>query len=466
MFKSSKLALCISIFSFLLSLHDGFSQNIGDYTISKIALIGNQKTTEKTILRELPFSEGDTIKSTDFEEKLMKAKQNLNNTALFNFIFIDTITSDRSHTEILISLKERWYLWPNPIFEISERNFNSWLENRNFNRVSYGAYLVKNNFRGRRENLQILVRLGYSEKYGFTYSIPYITKKQNFGLAISFGYSRNHEIQYGSKNNQQEFFKDPDKYVRTEMGARLKMTYRPEIYSNYGAEIRYSKAKINDTILFLNKDYFFESKNSIDFFSLNFQYRFDKRDNRAYPLHGFLFTCDATQIGLKIRKPNNNSYQIEIHNSNFWQLHKRVFFAESVKFKISPRNTPYYLQKGLGFSDYVRGFEVFLIDGQGFGLFKSNLKYQLIKPHIQKIPLLPLEKFNTFHYAFYVNLFADAGYVVDNKWTENNLLGNKIIYSSGIGIDFVSYYDLVFRVEGTWNSLKQIGLFLHLVAPI
>jgi hypothetical protein len=109
---------------------------------------------------------------------------------------------------------------------------------------------------------------------------------------------------------------------------------------------------------------------------------------------------------------------------------------------------------------------VFLIDGSSYGLFKSNFKYQIVKPRIQRLAFLPIEKFNTFHYAFYVNLFADAGYVFNKKVSEGNFLENKALYSSGIGIDFVSYYDLVFRIEGTWNSINQTGLFLHLVAPI
>ena len=45
-----------------------------------------------------------------------------------------------------IDLVERWYIWPYPILEISERNFNVWWDDfqssnyQDFSRFNYGVF--------------------------------------------------------------------------------------------------------------------------------------------------------------------------------------------------------------------------------------------------------------------------------------------------------------------------------------
>ncbi len=160
-------------------------------------------------------------------------------------------------------------------------------------------------------------------------------------------------------------------------------------------------------------------------------------------------------------------FRTELQYNRYDHLFKRFYLAEGIKLKLSPNaQQPYFVQRGLGFSDFVRGYELYVIDGQNYGLLKTNVKYQLVKPHTQKLAWVPSEKFSKFHYAFYVNLFADAGYVVDSSYESQNKLANKLIYSTGLGLDLVTYYDLVFRIEATINAQNKSGIFLHLVAPI
>jgi outer membrane protein assembly factor BamA len=438
------------------------------YIIGQINFTGNKKTKDKIILREIPFKTGDTLTVSEFALLTKKSQQNIINTALFNFATIDSTFVTPELVNLSVNVKERWYIWPNPIFEIAERNFNTWLENPNLYRVSYGAYVVKNNFRGRKENIQIRLRLGYAEQLGLAYNIPYLNKKQNLGLGFSFSYSRNHEIQYKSAENKQVFYKDPDRYVREELGARVRLGYRIGIYGSHSMELRYNQANVVDTIKFLTSNYFSRNATKTQFFSLNFQFRQDERDYRPYPLTGFLAILDVTKVGFGLLKQEDFTvFRTEIVYNRYDKLCNRFYLAEGIKFKLSPNvKQPYFVQRGLGFSDFVRGYEVYVIDGQNFGLFKSNIKYQLVKNRVQKLNWVPSEKFNTFYYSFYLNLFADAGYVSDQDFRNENFLANQFLYSTGIGLDFVTYYDLVFRIEGTLNGLNKTGIFLHLVAPI
>ncbi len=66
----------------------------------------------------------------------------------------------------------------------------------------------------------------------------------------------------------------------------------------------------------------------------------------------------------------------------------------------------------------------------------------------------------------YANLFFDAAYVDDKYTYELNPLSNQLLWGTGIGIDMITYYDLVLRLELSVNKQKDTGFFISFVAPI
>ena len=114
------------ILSTLLFLFISLSLSSKDLvTISNIIINGNKITHEDIILRELVFSKNSSLEKNELDKKIKASKENLTNLKLFNFVEIEYfIIQDK--VEIIINLTERWYIWPYPVFEISERNFNSW----------------------------------------------------------------------------------------------------------------------------------------------------------------------------------------------------------------------------------------------------------------------------------------------------------------------------------------------------
>ena len=113
------------IFSSLFSVFFSFSAYSQDMiTISKIIINGNKVTQNEIIIREITFQKDSTFTQSNFLKNLKKSKENLINLKLFNFVEITPII-DEGEADITINLTERWYLWPYPIFEVSERNFNS-----------------------------------------------------------------------------------------------------------------------------------------------------------------------------------------------------------------------------------------------------------------------------------------------------------------------------------------------------
>ena len=75
-------------------------------------------------------------------------------------------------------------------------------------------------------------------------------------------------------------------------------------------------------------------------------------------------------------------------------------------------------------------------------------------------------KINTLHYAVYLNIFADAGYVKDSYYKNSNALSNTWLFGYGIGLDYVTYYDKTLRFEYSINRMGQGGFFINIQAPI
>jgi hypothetical protein len=102
-----------------------------------------------------------------------------------------------------------------------------------------------------------------------------------------------------------------------------------------------------------------------------------------------------------------------------------------------------------------------VIDAQSYGVSKLGLRYEIIKPRIQKIPHMPFKKFNTFHYALYAGIFGDAGYADDHLYSGVSPLANSFLYGYGVGIDYVTYYDVVLRFEYSINKMWEHGFFVN-----
>ena len=128
-----------------------YSQENGILIVKEFKIIGNKTTKENIIFREIPFKINDTIEKNRLDEILERTKSNLFNTSLFNFVTVEPVYFDENTISIYITVEERWYWWPIPIFDIEETNLNTWWLNKDFNRVNYGLFLAKENFRGRKE---------------------------------------------------------------------------------------------------------------------------------------------------------------------------------------------------------------------------------------------------------------------------------------------------------------------------
>lgn len=453
----------------LISVYVVFAQGNSFY-IKNIAIEGNKKTKDKIIFRELLFTTGITYNSVDFEDLRKRSEENLMNTFLFITakIGLSNITGDT--TDVKIELVERWYLWPTPQADIDERNFNVWWQKKSFDRLSAGVYLTKSNFRGKMELVNFQMMLGYNQQYGVGYQIPYINKSKTIGLGADFYWSGRHEVFNRTLKDKQVYYKDVDNYVRQEFTFGINTQVRRNFYTTHFLQISYNHNLFSQGLLDSSVNYNWKNLTNISYLSLYYKLKIDYRDFKTYPLKGYYFDIEFFKYGFGIFKNQKmNLADIKTTMRKYWKLSERFYYAMGAIGKISNYTSQvFYLQKSLGYGrDFVRGYEYYVVDGQYYGVIKSNIKYALFPERISRVNSISTTKFNIIPWAVYTNFFFDGGYVSRGiSQNISNELPGKLLYSAGIGIDVTTYYDKVVRFEFALNGRGETGFFLHFIAPL
>lgn len=437
--------------------------------VKDIEMEGNKITRYGIITREMVFGEGDSLSLNELLHRMEESRENLLNTSLFNFVEMDLDLMAFPAVKVKVLLVERWYLWPFPILELGDRNINEWLGNPGLSRMNYGMYLVWDNFRGRRERIKLLLKTGYRHLYTLSYSKPYFNAAKTLGWGMEAGISQSRELAYMTLKNRQQFLKLADDFAYRNRYIQLGLDYRPAIRNTHSFRLGYNAWAFADTLLSLNPRFSPEGAPETSFLSLSWEFKNDFRDLRAYPLKGHYFDFRISRFGfglLKNEEMDLTTFQTSYRK--FWEMSPRWYFAAGANAKLSQGVTDvYFNQQGLGFmGDLVRGYENYVIDGQHFLVMKSNLKFALVPQRTGRIGFIPWEHFGIIHYAFYLNAFADLGYVADKHFRDGNFLNNTWLGGTGIGLDFVTYYDKVFRTEFSVNRQGEAGFFFHVIAPI
>jgi outer membrane protein assembly factor BamA len=437
--------------------------------LNHIIIEGNIKTKEQIILRELDVSAGDTLHTKQAETVLLRNRNKIFNTHLFVTVDLSVQKINNGAAYLLVKVTERWYIFPMIIFELADRNFNEWWveRGRDLRRTQYGFRIAHKNFRGRSEQLRATAQFGFTKRFELAYSIPYLDLAQKHGMGFDISYAQNKSVAYETSGHKLQYV-DSESVLRNRFSTSIRFTKRNRYYSFHTLELKYNYNTIADTVAFLNPSYFLNAHTRQQYFRLGYSLSIDRRDIAAYPLKGHLFNVNLSRAGLT-SKEDIHLTALYTDISLYRPITKKYFYTASLRGKTSsPSKQPYFNYRGFGYGqDYVRGYEYYVIDGQHYGLAKLTLKRELL--NIQKhIPqLIPFRQFQTIPIAIYLKLYGDAGYVVDNIYNyENNRFSNTMLYGGGIGIDFVTFYNTVFRIDCSVNRSLERGFFFHFVRDI
>ncbi|MEI9944163.1 MAG: POTRA domain-containing protein [Chitinophagaceae bacterium] len=430
------------------------------FIVRNIVIVGNKKTKESILLRELPFRSGDKYLLQDIVKKFETGRKQLMNTALFHEVIVALKSFEGYNVDVLVQVKERWYIFPVPYFRPVDRNLNQWLveQKASFKRVNYGAKLLYNNVTGRNDKLRIFLINGYTKQFSFSYDRLYFDKGMKWGINTGLAIGKNREMNYNSIDDKQVFFRDNENYVRNFFSTYTELTYRRAIRTRHRFGLAYTRETIADTIVKLNPSYFQTGRKRVEFPELYYIMNYYDLDYIPYPTKGYAAEIGASKRGLSKAV---NMWQVYFKGSGYWPTGKRSFFSLSTVGVLKlPFSQPYFNQRLLGYQDvFMQGYEYYVVDGTAGAYVKASFSRRLLNfdfriPGIKKLaPMrIPIK--------IYGKVYGNTGYIY-NPNPGNNSLSNKMLFSSGIGLDIISIYDFTLKLEWSFNQLGQNGLFLH-----
>lgn len=456
---------------FFLSIYScAFSQNENEYLlINEINIEGNNKTRNQIILRELIFSVNDSLKFSDIEKFIQISKANLLKTPLFNFVDIKYSLNPEKKLNIKIIVTERWYLWPELTFYYADRNFSNWLKIKDLNHLDYGGGIVKYNFRGRNEIVDFFAIFGYNRLLLFNYKNISIDKNRNHLIGFSFKKLNRKETTYIIENDQVQWLRLEKNDVLTTYSIYFTYTFRPKIKNLHTVSLGFENRNADDSLLILNILYFPNQSNTVNYLYFKYVFSHDTRNSRIFPVKGAKNDFIISKYGLGILPESKiNTLSISEDFSTYYKITTRFYAGHNfVIKKYFDSQRPYFLYQALGYGYDIRGFEYNVVAGDEFFLQKNTLNYQLLKKKNFDIKFIPYKSISKTFVEIYLSFYLDFAYVNNYEalYNQHNMLANKFLSSAGAGINFITYYDKLLRIEFSYTNMNTKGFFIHFEAP-
>jgi outer membrane protein assembly factor BamA len=439
--------------------------------IDSISVVGNEKTKAAIILREMSLREGDTLQVKHLSDAIEQSEQMILNTGLFNraSISFKAWEGATGRVHLLVTVEETWFVYPIPIFELADRNFNVWWveQNRSLKRTNYGMDFAHINVSGRNDRLKASLKYGYTRRYSLSYSLPYINKARTLGLSTDVSFLRNREVNYQTIENKQAFFIREDAFMLDRFQAKMGAIYRPGIQTYHRFDLRYHQNRVGDEVAQdLNPRFFLNGRHLQRFFALSYRFFYENRDVAPYPWEGSFLEAELEKQGIGVWGERDGMTLSAAYGHYFpfgerWSLGMQA----RGKYSLIRSPQPYRENRGIGFGkNNLRGFEYYIIDGLDMGMLKSSLKFRFWDNRIHFGKLMPIDAFRTMPFRLHLTFNSDFGYVNSphSSVELNNFLDNRLLWGGGIGLDIVLFYDKVIQIEYSVNDLLENGLFLHL----
>lgn len=442
--------------------------------VGRILILGNAKTRPRVLLAELDFAEGDSLDVTELRPRLEANRRRVYNLQLFHAVLwqvscLSGAGAPNGDLTLTLIVRERWYLFPVPIFSLAERNLRAWAARPDrWQRVDYGLHLVQNNFRGANEQLTLNLQHGFDRKYELFYTIPYFDRRRRLGLSVGASLRQSHSLDYATLADRLQTYRSPTDFPlrRVSLGAGLR--WRRTIERLTRLTLNYRTERITDSVLQFNPRYLGRTgATERTFLEVEVYRTINKRNTFGYPLTG-----SYLEFGGHIRVSPNRSGplegQLSLNYTRYFSLPHQFYYAAELQLQGRlTRTVAYPDNRALGYGNTVRGYELYVADGQHAATLRQGLSRRLLSVARLPLPTRVGSRFGDVPLALYLNLFADAGLAIDaSAAARQNTLVNRPLGSAGLGLHLVTYYDRVVVLEAALNHRRQPTLVLTANFPI
>jgi outer membrane protein assembly factor BamA len=397
----------------------GQAQTADTLRVRQIILVGNDKTREQIILREMKTKEGDLY----HDELVEKDRMAIQNMQLFTRVEIHPIPVEGG-VDLLVILAEQWYIFPYFIFNLNDRSWD---------KLSYGLGLAHKNVAGRNIHLNAAFWLGYNPGASFSYANPWISGTRNLYSQIA--------MQSQKVANQSAAFPDFDE---SQQAASALLGKRWGLHTYASVEAGYRRvatpAELHAGL----------SPNGVDRFGqAGLQFTYDRRDLHEYPKDGWYLSLSA-RASYNGQAVHFQKYGFDLRR--YQPVYGAVSLAGRVAANISAGAIPVYERYFIGLQERIRGY--FSEQSEGRQRIVAGLEL--------RFPLLPIRYFdfgnsesalgsfmNNLPFGVSAALFCDTGTVWDQL---SHLHRQKFKQGFGAGVHIHLPYVNVLRLEYAFDQ--------------
>ena len=399
------------------------------FYVDSIKILGNEKTENFIILRELNFEIGDTVNY----KTLRYNRDRIFSLGIFTKVDLNLEQSIGKNI-ISILVEESWFIFPIPFLNVREKTLE---------RTSYGVSLKFKNIRGRNETVRATVSLGYDPFYSFEYQNPLLVASLDLNCSLTFAYgvsinkSEILETFYGEQFSFNTFI------TNTILGKRLNEENNLFLILGY-SKINAPSNKLND---------YMASRNSVDNrISAGLSYLFDSRNLKQFASNG-----EYLELTYIFNELLNSDYNFNVINLDF-RTYNEIYKTLMIRGRFTTRHTfgkfiPIYDYSTLGFDYYVRGNRYLFSEGNNRVLANLEVAYPILDEWNFGIdlPIIP-NSLTRARISIIASLFADIG-TIFNNYEKIKLINFSKGYGLGLTILFLPYNS--FSLEYAINEIGK-----------
>lgn len=455
MFKKFKYCLLFYIF-----LSNAWTQEIDSTQFLGVNILGNNKTKERVISREIPWAIGAKVALGDSAYFVQRIHDNIYNIGLFNFVTVQWSQSGQGFY-LIIEVQERGFFWAYPLMELADPNLKSWWQQPNrWSRISLGLEAQLKNIAGLNQRLFIFAQAGYRNKIGFHYKIPFLFGHKNIGWQMRTSFENKKELRIGLENHKRVFLNE-EKVLFQKWMFYTDFYIRPQLYQWYTLSLGYENILLQPGLKTIENEAL-SYANQMDILGTQLKYEWDKRDLKFYSRKGHYISLESEQFFDLDKGIDLISMKLRAYGVYHLPFFRKWFWSQSLKyFYNATAHQDYYWYDGLGYQDNLRGFETVYFDAFAYLINRNQLSYLVYKNDYISVPFIKKKQLSDLHLAIFFNGFFETGYAMQNAGLDKNPYSNTLLMSTGLGIDFATYYDRTFRLECSYNSLHQVNFNIH-----
>ncbi len=442
--------------------------------VDTILIAGNEHTKRFVIRQEFPFREGDTLTM----QGLTIAQQLTYNLQLFNLVNVsakrfkpfspvqivatDTVLMQvyelgqskadelgRPYTLVFVEVYERWFIFPQPIFDLRGTSLTQWFKNPTIANVNAGIAVFHKNVTGYKDRLTLSFGVGFDPFLRLSYFTPYLWSETQIGLGVSLLWRNLNNLALDTRTG-----KVPRFIQRTVSGA-ISISDRLSTFDFISGSIGYTTLRVDDETKRAQPSATV-SPDGIDIFpTFSVTYTYSRLDLNQCPTDGLFLSTRLTKVGL----PNNQN-KINLTRALLdFRMYRKILGELSLGF--------YNLSIFFGYDILLRGYTDQILEGDNLQLNTIELRYPIVPLQAIKFDFIPFERFQIFQYALFLTAFLDAG----NVWYNSRSVGfgqrqlhydfHKNKYGYGFGFVFVGGYEATARLDFAFNQQGRLQIVIE-----